>query len=229
MSNATTTIRITNFETAISYLVANSDDFKPSAKVAGAILVKAVCSRCHGSGHYSYNQIDGTKCFGCMRITPTGAKINQPTWTERVDAVTYARKLKSKRAAQARREAKRAAQAIEAAERQAKQDAARKLIEDAREAKRLAIAEKSSFVGQIKERLQLTLTITFTTSFETMYGTSFLYNMVDDQGNVFVWFSSVAIRADKGDVWTLKGTVKEHKIYRDTKQTVLTRCKVEGK
>lgn len=23
------------------------------------------CSRCGGSGEYSYNQIDGTKCFGC--------------------------------------------------------------------------------------------------------------------------------------------------------------------
>jgi hypothetical protein len=23
------------------------------------------CSRCHGSGHYSFNQIDGTRCYGC--------------------------------------------------------------------------------------------------------------------------------------------------------------------
>jgi hypothetical protein len=24
-----------------------------------------VCSRCHGSGQYSYNQIDGSRCYGC--------------------------------------------------------------------------------------------------------------------------------------------------------------------
>lgn len=25
----------------------------------------AVCSRCSGSGQYSYNQIDGSRCYGC--------------------------------------------------------------------------------------------------------------------------------------------------------------------
>ncbi|GHV06463.1 hypothetical protein FACS1894217_05190 [Clostridia bacterium] len=34
------------------------------------------CSRCGGSGHYSYNQIDGTRCFKCggkktVVMTPT--------------------------------------------------------------------------------------------------------------------------------------------------------------
>ena len=24
-----------------------------------------ICSRCHGSGQYSYNQIDGSRCYGC--------------------------------------------------------------------------------------------------------------------------------------------------------------------
>lgn len=34
------------------------------------------CGRCGGSGHYSYNQIDGTVCFGCsgnkVRLTKRG-------------------------------------------------------------------------------------------------------------------------------------------------------------
>ena len=29
------------------------------------IKVKGTCSRCGGSGHYSYNQLDGTRCYGC--------------------------------------------------------------------------------------------------------------------------------------------------------------------
>lgn len=39
--------------------------------VAKRQLIKAgkleadTCGRCGGSGHYSYNQTDGTKCFGC--------------------------------------------------------------------------------------------------------------------------------------------------------------------
>ena len=30
------------------------------------IKVRGVCPRCGGSGHYSYNQMDGTRCYGCM-------------------------------------------------------------------------------------------------------------------------------------------------------------------
>ncbi len=26
---------------------------------------RKICSRCHGSGSYSYNRINGTTCFGC--------------------------------------------------------------------------------------------------------------------------------------------------------------------
>ena len=29
------------------------------------VKVKGVCPRCGGSGHYSYNQKDGTRCYGC--------------------------------------------------------------------------------------------------------------------------------------------------------------------
>ena len=29
------------------------------------IKVKGACPRCGGSGHYSYNEMDGTRCYGC--------------------------------------------------------------------------------------------------------------------------------------------------------------------
>lgn len=29
------------------------------------VRVRGACQRCGGSGHYSYNQMDGTKCYGC--------------------------------------------------------------------------------------------------------------------------------------------------------------------
>lgn len=29
------------------------------------VKVKGKCPRCGGSGHYSYNQMDGTRCYGC--------------------------------------------------------------------------------------------------------------------------------------------------------------------
>ena len=30
------------------------------------VKIKYACKRCGGSGHYMYNQLDGTKCYGCM-------------------------------------------------------------------------------------------------------------------------------------------------------------------
>lgn len=42
------------------------------------ILETETCGRCGGSGHYSYNQIDGTRCYGCggtgTRYTKRGQK-----------------------------------------------------------------------------------------------------------------------------------------------------------
>jgi ribosomal protein L40E len=40
------------------------------------IFENVVCSRCGGTGHYSYNQVDGSKCFKChgskTKLTPRG-------------------------------------------------------------------------------------------------------------------------------------------------------------
>ena len=36
------------------------------------------CGRCGGSGHYSYNQIDGTRCYGC-----NGQKVRLPRITKK--------------------------------------------------------------------------------------------------------------------------------------------------
>ena len=41
------------------------------------LFEKQTCSRCGGSGHYSYNPTDGTVCFGCggsgKKLTKAGA------------------------------------------------------------------------------------------------------------------------------------------------------------
>lgn len=32
------------------------------------LRIGPTCGRCGGSGHYSFNQVDGTRCFGCRGI-----------------------------------------------------------------------------------------------------------------------------------------------------------------
>lgn len=43
------------------------------------LIERETCSRCHGSGHYSYNQLTGTLCFKC-----SGTKLQR---TKRGEAV----------------------------------------------------------------------------------------------------------------------------------------------
>lgn len=53
------------------------------------------CARCGGSGHYSYNQIDGTMCYGCR-----GRKV---VYTKRgAAALAHARELRTVNASEVR-------------------------------------------------------------------------------------------------------------------------------
>ena len=100
---------------------------------------------------------------------------------------------------------------------------------------------ESDFVGEVGKRLELTLTINREFTFESHFGyrtqENSIYLMSDTDGNVFTWKTAGGIAclnekgrwewANVGDKVVLKGTVKEHEVYKGVKQTVLTRCKVE--
>lgn len=83
---------------------------------------------------------------------------------------------------------------------------------------------QSKHVGQIGDRIDIKVeSCRCVTSWDTMYGVTYLYKITDTDGNIFIWKTSKCIDEDiKG----LKGTVKDHSEFRDTKQTDLTRCKV---
>jgi hypothetical protein len=82
----------------------------------------------------------------------------------------------------------------------------------------------SEFIGEIGDRIELTLTVTKAITLESYYGTSIMHIMEDDAKNVFVW-TTKAKNFPEGKVVTLRGTIKDHKEYKGIKQTILTRCK----
>jgi hypothetical protein len=87
-------------------------------------------------------------------------------------------------------------------------------------------AKASKHVGEIGERLTINVDhAELITSWDTMYGTTYLYKFVDADGNVFIWYASRWIE-DVEDVKSVKGTVKDHNEREDVKQTIVTRCKV---
>ena len=92
-------------------------------------------------------------------------------------------------------------------------------------------AGKSHHVGNIKDRLTINIaSLKCLTSWCNCYDgyhetTTFLYQFVDNAGNIFVWKTQKYFTED-AELQTITGTVKAHNVYRDAKQTELTRCRV---
>ena len=78
------------------------------------IKVKGVCPRCSGSGHYSYNQIDGTRCYGCNGSGIAIQKVRAYTEKE------YNRMQAANERARAKREAEKESKARDLVENAAK-------------------------------------------------------------------------------------------------------------
>tara|TARA_R100001460_G_C3501910_1_gene170486 strand:+ start:41 stop:832 length:792 start_codon:yes stop_codon:yes gene_type:complete len=86
----------------------------------------------------------------------------------------------------------------------------------------------SNFVGEVGDKTVFELTLKFKADFQNyFYGrpvTSWLNNLVDAQGNVFVYWGKCL--GNKGDNIKMKATIKEHKVYKGIKQTVVNRPKI---
>ncbi len=98
---------------------------------------------------------------------------------------------------------------------------------EALEADRKKIEEKeiqaanSEYVGKPGEKIILDLTkMELITSFENQWGWTYLYKMIDKNGNVMIWYSSRHIEPFTHG----KATVKSHSERDGIKQTVVTRC-----
>lgn len=87
----------------------------------------------------------------------------------------------------------------------------------------------SRWQGTIGDRIIVTLTCNSVHYREACYGrrttVTSIYHLTDEHGNRFTWFSSKDI-LEKGQTYTLKGTIKDHTQYQGIEQTVITRCKI---
>lgn len=85
----------------------------------------------------------------------------------------------------------------------------------------------STYVGAVGDRLDLTLTVKKAIELaDGYYGPSTMHIFTDEKGNEYVWTTG-ARKLTEGETYFIKGTVKDHKMYKKTKQTVLTRCNVK--
>jgi len=97
----------------------------------------------------------------------------------------------------------------------------------AKELEAKAPKQISEFVGKEKERLKgLELIYVNSWAFDSSWGVVTIIRFKDVDGNIFVWKKSGYFdEMDAGTKIILDGSVKKHEIYKDVKQTLLTRCK----
>lgn len=94
---------------------------------------------------------------------------------------------------------------------------------------------ESNFQGEIGKRLEFQVKLIKHLVWDSDFGTTHFYIMEDLTGNLLTWKSSRYIYEFHDDrtneikqevMFKLKGTVKAHTVYKDRKQTELSRCKV---
>ena len=87
-------------------------------------------------------------------------------------------------------------------------------------------ASASEYQGSVGDRISFTAKVAKVIPIEGYYGLSHFHLFVDDNGNEYTWTTS-AKNLPEGAVYEVTGTIKELKMYKNTKQNIMTRCKVE--
>ena len=78
-------------------------------------------------------------------------------------------------------------------------------------------------MGEVGQRITLkAATVALLSSWDGYYGTTWLYKIVDESGNVFIWKASQPFSAEEGA--TIRATVKDHNERDGVKQTIVIRC-----
>ena len=82
----------------------------------------------------------------------------------------------------------------------------------------------SEWQGEVGDRIERQLTVTKVIPLDTgFYGPSTFHLFVDTDGNEYSWTTG-SKTLEVGDSYLTRGTIKELKVYHNSKQTVLTRC-----
>lgn len=82
----------------------------------------------------------------------------------------------------------------------------------------------SEYVGEVGARLDLDVIVKRIFTGSNYFGSYTIYTLEDANGNEFVWTTSAKKNWTVDAALSIRGTVKEHKTFRNVKQTVLTRC-----
>ena len=103
-------------------------------------------------------------------------------------------------------------------------------------AKKEKILIENQYIGEPKKRMELDVECVFTRTYDTQYGPGTIVKFVQTvpatdtengiaQENVLTWFASGLVDFEKGNSYKIKFTVKQHEVYQEKKQTIISRVK----
>lgn len=92
--------------------------------------------------------------------------------------------------------------------------------------KMLYDAGTSRYIGKIGDRVEFNGKLMKMSISQTAFGISYFYVFESDEGDIYTWGTS-ARSLEEGKRYHIRGTIKDLTIFRNNKQNVLTRCKVE--
>jgi hypothetical protein len=228
------------------------DPFVLRPALDGGTLFRG-CGRCGGYGQYSYNQLDGSMCYGCG-----GSGLGEVTTWEDAEKL-----VKSRRAARARRQKAEflaawtkaiewdgflteAADVVRFLDGKEERtgflgDMSRKaadlvpLSERMIAAVRRVIAEDvakaekniaAGHFGVIGKREEIAVRVTMIREIEGQFGTTYLVVMTTPEGHALKTFASGSFgyTVEANKEYKIKATVKAHEEYNGRPQTIVTRA-----
>lgn len=100
----------------------------------------------------------------------------------------------------------------------------RRAIEQAVErAARAELGRTSAFMGTVGEWVEASVKVLATKDLTTNWGTSTLYKLITEEGNLMTWFASSPWETLNQETFTkVRAKVKKHETFRDEQQTVVT-------
>lgn len=80
----------------------------------------------------------------------------------------------------------------------------------------------SDFVSEIGQRIDLTLTVSRVIELDGNYPST-MHFFTDEYKNIFIW-TTASKHLAVNKTYKMRGTIKDHRIYKGERQTILTRC-----
>jgi len=86
------------------------------------------------------------------------------------------------------------------------------------------MSNNSEWIGNVGDKIESEVSFISTVSIDTHYGKLYINIMKDSNENIIVWKTSKSIPKES---FIIAGTISKHEIFRNKKQTLLTRCKIK--